>query len=98
MWGKCHKARAATNVTMGVCVWGAEGFKLAPTIDPPAKRLTGDFFIKIAGAIAITIISRIAQIVRRSMDSVHSVRGQGRTRPDETDDSGRDGERPARCP
>ena len=70
----------------------------APLPRCPASPLAGGFFKNIAGAIAITIISRIAQIVRRSMDSVHGVRGQDRTHPDETDDSGRDGERPARCP
>src|SRR5438270_12774505 len=55
----------------------------------PASPPTGGFLRKIAGTIAMVIISRIAQMVRRSMDSVHVVRGQGRTRPDETDGSER---------
>jgi len=51
-----------------------------------------------AGIIAITIIRRIAQTVRRSMDSGHWVRGRGHTRPDGMDDTGRGGAPPARYP
>jgi hypothetical protein len=65
---------------------------------PLPRGPAGGFFMKIAGAIAMAIISKIAQMVRRSMDLVHDLRGQGRTRPDETDGSGRDGAWQARCP
>src|SRR4051812_25418636 len=49
----------------------------------PASPLPCGLLRKIAGTIAMAIISRIAQIVRRSMDSDHQVRGRDRTRPDE---------------
>ena len=68
----------------------------APLLGCPDAPLTGGFFRKIAGAIAMAIISRIAQMVRRSMDSVHLVKGRDRTRPDETDDSGPGAVQPAR--
>ncbi len=59
----------------------------APLPRCPAAPLAGGFFRKIAGTIAMVIISKIAQMVRRSMDSVHEVKGQGRIRPGETDGS-----------
>src|SRR5206468_1127574 len=53
---------------------------------------------KMAGVMAIAIIRRIAQTVRRSMCSGHGVRGRDRSRPDETDGIGRADGRPASCP
>ena len=61
---------------------------------PPDRPAAGRFR-KMAGAMAITIIRRIAQTVRRSMSSDHAVRGRDRSHPDETGDTGRDAERPA---
>src|SRR5690349_20398229 len=55
----------------------------APLPRCPAAPPAGGRFMKIAGTIAMVIISRIAQMVRPSMDSGHVVRGQGRTRPGE---------------
>ena len=48
-----------------------------------------------AGAMAMAIINRIAQIVRRSMASGHVVRGQNRSHREVTDDIERAGGRPA---
>ena len=55
-----------------------------------AARVTGAAawrLMKKAGAMAMAIISRIAQRVRRSMVSLdHDIRGRDRRHPDETDD------------
>src|SRR6476659_6904445 len=58
----------------------------------PAARVTGGAALRLmkkAGAMAMAIISRIAQRVRRSMVSLdHDIRGRDRRHPDETGGTG----------
>ena len=61
-------------------------------------RCLGGSLMNKAGAMAMAIISRIAQTVRRSMASGHEVRGRDRNHPDETGGIEQGGVRRANCP